>query len=183
MTSKVCDNKSAGMLIFKGNDLVVIERRNYPQAYALPAGHLDGDDSMTAAMREAREETGIVVNRCNRLWDGVIPNPCKREGGREHLWGVYYTDNWSGELKAGDDAKQASWMSLADLQRLAQRTEYFSRYKYRIPWYNVGNLTRAIFGDPKNPYTDPEWQEKMGLEPVWYYILRRCDFQIISALP
>jgi len=161
------------MVIARAKKIVVILRRNYPEAYALPAGHLDGDaDFKVAAIREAQEETGIVVSSAIQMWSSEIDNPCKR-GGSKHRWEVYYANHWSGELKAGDDAKKAVWMSIDDLRRLAERTEYFSRYKYQIPWYQVGALTRAIFSDPANPKTDPEWKEQMGLEPVWYYILHR----------
>jgi ADP-ribose pyrophosphatase YjhB (NUDIX family) len=180
MKDKLCDNKSAGIMICQANNIVVIERRNYPEAYALPAGHLDGDDFKVAAIREAKEETGIVVSSaiCMSLYK--LDNPCKRVNGSYHLWEVYYANNWSGELKAGDDAKKVSWMSIDDLRRLAKRTEYFSRHKYKIPWYEVGALTRAIFGDPENKHTDPEWKEQMGLEPVWYFILRsQTDLQIV----
>ncbi len=47
--------------------------------------------------------------------------------------------------------------------------------KYGIPYDNVGKLTVAIFGnDPALKNTDPEWKEQMGLEPVWYYILKKA---------
>lgn len=170
--AKICDNKNAGMVIARAKKFVVIERRNYPEAYALPAGHLDGDSFRVAAIREVKEEVGLAVVSTLGLYSGTIDNPCKRENGSEHSWEVYQACNWSGELKAGDDAKKATWMSLDDLRTLAKRTEYFSRHKYQIPWYEVGALVRAIFGDPQNKNTDPEWKEQMGLEPVWYYILR-----------
>lgn len=169
---KICDQKGAGMVICRDNKFVVIERRNYPESFALPAGHLDGDDHEGAALRETVEETGLIVSLASMLLKEEICNPCKREKGVRHYWSVFKAKDWFGELKAGSDTKTAVWMPIEELRRLMKRTEYFSRSK-GIAWYDVGTLTKAIFGDPQNPQTDPEWKEQMGLEPVWYYILRK----------
>ncbi|MDP1689523.1 MAG: NUDIX domain-containing protein [bacterium] len=59
--SKICDNKSVGQIIYKGNILLMIERKNFPKSYALPAGHLDGDTFDIAARRETKEEVGINI--------------------------------------------------------------------------------------------------------------------------
>ncbi|MDP3726561.1 MAG: NUDIX hydrolase [bacterium] len=172
--AKICDNTSVGQIIRSGKKFVVIERANYPEAYALPAGHVDGDPSFTEAMiREIREEAGLSVEENQSVFKEDLDNPCKRMGGTHHLWEVYEAVRWSGTLKAGSDAKRARWFSPEDLKRVANRTEYFME-KYKIPYDQMGKLTVAIFGkNPEDKATDPEWKEEMGLEPVWYYILKK----------
>lgn len=169
--AKTCDNKSAGQIIFNDQDLLMIERKNYPQAYALPAGHLDGDLFDDATARETKEEVGITILQNQQAWRGTLTNPCKRENGTYHEWEIFRALAWTGEPKAGDDAKSFFWASPDRLISLAARTEYFIK-KYKIPYTDVGNLTKAIFGSPEQKNTDPEWVAEIGLEPVWYYVLK-----------
>lgn len=177
--TKACDNKSVGIIVMSGNRLLMIERLNYPQAYALPAGHLDGDDFPAAAVRELREETGLVVTAENLelVFSGTVSNPCRRENGFFHDWKACRLIGLpqKSEAIAGDDAKKVFWADKADWVKLARRTEYFMS-KYKRSWLEVGMLTREIFGASKKEETDPEWKAEMGLEPVWYFILRECGF-------
>lgn len=174
--SKTCDNTSVGQIIREGKNIVIIERANYPEAYALPAGHVDEDPSFTdAIIRELEEEAGLLVEENKSVFTEDINNPCKRAGGSHHLWKVYEALRWSGILKGGSDAKKADWFSPSDLKKIAKRTEYFMK-KYNIPYNQVGKLTIAIFGkNPEDKATDPEWKKEMGLEPVWYYILKKLQ--------
>lgn len=176
---KLCDNKSAGMIVPLWEHLLMIERRNYPEAYALPAGHLDGDTFPVGAVRECREEVGLEIptKDIQLVFSTPVTNPCKREGGSWHEWEVYRLLGLPAttEIKEGSDAKKAFWASKVDWQRWARRTEYFMK-KYNCRWTDVGTLTTKIFGDPKDKKTDPEWLAEMGLEPVWYFILRSAEF-------
>ncbi|MEK9186589.1 MAG: NUDIX domain-containing protein [Patescibacteria group bacterium] len=171
---KICDNTSVGVLIYRGDQLLMIERHNYPKAYALPAGHCDGDSFEKSAKRESKEEVGLAIVISNPEFTNEVENPCKRQGGDHHSWKVYRTLEWSGKVKAGSDAKRFFWASPKEVKRLAKRTEYFME-KYEIPYSRVGELTLAIFGNPQSAEqnrTDEEWYWGMGLEPVWYYIIK-----------
>lgn len=177
---KVCDNTSVGQIILNDGEMaeetaiVIIERGNYPEAYALPAGHTDGDPE--AVVRESSEEVGLTIIKNRLIFCKDIDNPCKREGGSHHVWQVYIAISKMEKLRAGSDAKSAFWASVYYLRMLARRTEYFMA-KYGIPYTEVGALTKKIFGeDPNAKNTDPEWKNDMGLEPVWYYILKRTGF-------
>lgn len=172
--AKRCDNRSVGILIEEDGRWAVIKRRNYPEAWAMIAGHVDEHGGeRDAIIAEAEEEGSLTLERFVQLPFGEdIDNPCKREGGSHHHWTVFGAYEWSGKLTASSDASEAHWVSEEELLRLAKRTKYFMR-KYNTPWYQVGELTRAIFGTFDNPKTDPEWLEDMGLEPVWFYILEK----------
>lgn len=172
---KKCDNTSSGVIfenfLLGGDDILLIKRFNYPEAIALPAGHLDGDDPISGAERESAEEVGLFPGELKMVFNGDISNPCKRDGGNHHYWFVFKAGFWNGKLKAGSDAKETFWASKDELIAFARRTEYFMK-KYNAPYNEVGRLTFAIFGDPEQKNTDPEWKEKPGLEPVWYKILK-----------
>lgn len=162
--SKVCDNKSVGIIIRKGDDFAVILRKNYPVAYAFIAGHLDGDTFEVSAVKEAREEGTIIITELKEKLAEKYHNSCKREGGSWHEWKIFEATKWSGELKASSDAKEAYWKSRAELRDLADRTIYFSD-KLGIPLEKISELDAAL---NKNP----EWIKNPGLETVWLLLLR-----------
>ncbi len=171
---KLCDNTSVGQIIRKDGDFLMIDRHNYPESFAFVAGHGDGLALDAAAKKETQEEVGITIIENKLLWRGTINNQCKRVGGDHHLWEIFETVSWSGEPKAGDDAKSFFWAMPERLRQLANRTEYFMK-KYDINYDRVGDLTKAIFGDPVNKLTDVEWSKDGGLEPVWYFILKQIE--------
>ncbi len=169
-----CNNTSAGQIIRRDGKIAVIERMYYPESFALPAGHVDdGEDFATAAIRETAEEVGITIDENRLVFTEDIDNPCKR--GPRHMWRVYDAVRHHGALKAESDAKEARFVTLDELQNMARRTEYFMK-KYNIPYDRVGELTIAIFGkNAADKATDPEWSADIGLEPVWYYMLKKLN--------
>lgn len=180
--AKVCDHTSVGLVLIDERfripemmSILMIERHNYPQALALPAGHCDGDDFWVALERESMEEVGIRPICSKLVFGGRVNNPCKREDGSHHVWGVFRSTQWDGEVAAGSDAKRFFWTTFEELRKCAARTEFFIK-KYSIDWQDVDKLTKAIFGDPKNPQVDSEWQAEMGLEPVWFFILKKLNY-------
>lgn len=174
--TKLCDHASVGLIVVNdAQEVLLIERKNYPQAIALPAGHLDGDTFEEGLLRETREEVGIDVIHYKLLLSARFNNPCKRIDGSYHDWKVYKATQWQGNVQAGSDAKRAFWALPDQLRKHALRTEYFVR-KYKIRSFRLGSLTEAIFGNSMNPKTDSEWIETPGLEPVWYEILRLSKF-------
>lgn len=168
---KKCDNTSSGTIFEKEGEIVLIKRFNYPEAIALPAGHLDGDSPENNARKESAEEVELIPHKLQLLWNGDIDNPCKREGGSHHQWSVFRALDWGGELKAGSDAAEAFRASTDQLNEYARITERFMK-KYGVPYTEVGRLTYAIFGNPAKKQTDPEWRASLGFEPVWYWILK-----------
>jgi len=84
--------------------IVLIERRNEPRGWALPGGFVDYGESLeTAALREAKEETGLdLMNlRQFRAYSDPDRDP------RQHNISFVFIAEGSGELMAGDDAAGA----------------------------------------------------------------------------
>lgn len=171
--NRICDKTSVGAIVVdKSSNFLMIERKNYPRAFALPAGHLDGDAPDFASKKECKEEVGIDIVRQNLVFEGRINNPCKKNP-PYHDWWLYRADEWSGEPVSGSDAKSFFWASPEKLQKLGDRTEFFFK-KHNFNYHQVGELTKAIFGDPGKGRTNPDWLSNPGLEPVWYFLLKNA---------
>lgn len=132
-------------------DFLMIERMKFPPGYALPAGHLDGDEPENGAKRELKEEVGVIAEELKLLLNRKMDNPCRREGGDWHEWWVFEAVSWSGDIKRSlDETKQARWVSMPDLLSLAARTEEYVNSKI----------------------LESEWESNPGLEEVWYRIFK-----------
>jgi 8-oxo-dGTP diphosphatase len=84
-----------------GRPIVVIRRGHPPPGHALPGGFVDiGETVEHAAMREAREETGLEITLREIL--GVYSDPARDPRG--HSVAIVYVATASGEPVAGDDA-------------------------------------------------------------------------------
>ena len=84
-----------------GRPIVVILRANPPLGHALPGGFVDiGETVEHAAVREAREETGLEVTLRGLL--GVYSDPARDPRG--HTVAIVYVATARGEPVAGDDA-------------------------------------------------------------------------------
>jgi 8-oxo-dGTP diphosphatase len=82
--------------------IVLIERANPPFGWAVPGGFVDvGETLEQAAVREAKEETGLNVRLTGLL--GIYSDP--RRDPRGHTVTVVYVAEASGTPKAADDAK------------------------------------------------------------------------------
>jgi len=85
-----------------GRPIVLIERRNPPHGWALPGGFVDVGESLeAAAVREAREETALVVRL--RALLGCYSDPARDPRG--HTVSPVYVAEASGEPVAADDAR------------------------------------------------------------------------------
>ncbi|MDH3841404.1 MAG: NUDIX hydrolase [Chromatiales bacterium] len=86
-----------------GRPIVLIERRHEPLGWALPGGFVDiGETVEHAALREAREETGLDV-RLEALL-GCYSKPDRDPRG--HTVSIIFVAVASGDPVAGDDARE-----------------------------------------------------------------------------
>lgn len=164
---KNCDNKSVGVIIRRGDDFALIKRINFPVAFAFIAGHCDGETFEKQAVAEAKEEGGITVTKLEKKLHETFKNPCKRDGGKCHEWTVFEATEWSGELKASSDAKEASWVSPLELARLARRSDSFLvKHGFTPHRFDLALATKILD-------IDTLWQKNPGLELVWLLMLRK----------
>jgi ADP-ribose pyrophosphatase YjhB (NUDIX family) len=92
--------------------IVLIERRNEPLGWALPGGFVDYGESLeAAALREAREETGLELAGLRQ--SGAYSDPARDP--RQHNISVVFTADGHGRLRAGDDAAAARVFPLDEL--------------------------------------------------------------------
>lgn len=100
-----------------GRGVVLVERANPPLGWALPGGFVDeGETVEHAAVREAREETGLEVLLTGLL--GVYSDPARDP--RKHTMSVVFTAQAldMDKLEAGDDAGRVALHPLDALPEL-----------------------------------------------------------------
>jgi 8-oxo-dGTP diphosphatase len=100
-----------------GRGVLLVERANEPHGWALPGGFVDyGESCEAAAVREAREETGLDVALGGLL--GVYSDPDRDP--RHHTLSVVYLARAEDPeaLRAGDDAASAKFWPLDGLPEL-----------------------------------------------------------------
>lgn len=84
-----------------GKGVVLILRKNDPEAWALPGGFVDyGETLEEAAVREAQEETGLAVEALSQFHTYSDP----RRDPRQHTISTVFIAKAKGRPRPGDDA-------------------------------------------------------------------------------
>ncbi len=84
-----------------GEGIVLIHRKNEPRMWAIPGGFVDYGESLEdAAVREAKEETGMDVTLVRQFH--AYSDPARDK--RVHTVSVVFIGKSSGTPKAADDA-------------------------------------------------------------------------------
>ena len=92
------------IIIELADGIVLIERKNEPDGWALPGGFVDYGESLEdAARREALEETSLNVRLKSQLHAYSDPG----RDPRKHTLSVVFVAEANGVPEAGDDAKGA----------------------------------------------------------------------------
>lgn len=101
------------IIIEQERGIVLILRRNEPRQWAIPGGFCDYGESLErAAIREAREETGLQVELIEQFHTYSDP---RRDPRQHNITTVYIARSTGGTLQAQDDAQEIGIFSEADL--------------------------------------------------------------------
>ncbi|UWQ84195.1 NUDIX hydrolase [Leisingera caerulea] len=106
---------------FGGQDQVIlVQRGKEPNAgwWGFPGGHVEmGETALQAAARELMEETGVSARPLEYLTN--VDVLVRAEAGavqRQYLLTVVLCEHASGEPLPDDDAEQAEWIPIAEIE-------------------------------------------------------------------
>jgi 8-oxo-dGTP diphosphatase len=111
---------AVGVVCLRGDSVLLIRRGTPPRQgeWSLPGGRIEpGERAVDAALRELREETGVEAGITGLIdvVDGLFP-----EAGRHYVL-IDYAARWvSGEPVAGDDALEARFVALDEVESLIE---------------------------------------------------------------
>jgi 8-oxo-dGTP diphosphatase len=114
---------AVGVVCLRGNEVLLIRRGTPPRQgeWSLPGGRIEpGERAIDAGLRELREETGVEARVTGLLdvVDGLFP-----DAGRHYVL-IDYAAEWvSGEPVAGDDAMDARFVALDQVDGLIDWSE------------------------------------------------------------
>ncbi len=104
------------IIIEVGDKIVLIERKNPPHGWALPGGFVEyGESYEEAAVREAKEETGLDVKLLCQMHLYSRPD----RDPRFHTASLVFIARAEGEPEGGDDAASARLFDPHQLPPLA----------------------------------------------------------------
>ena len=112
-----------GAVVLDQGRVVLVKRKFPPLAgeWSIPGGRLEvGETLREAAVREAREETGLTVEPAEVL--GVYDRLLRDDGGRilyHYVLIDFLCRRLAGELQAGGDADDARWFSQEDIGKIS----------------------------------------------------------------
>lgn len=101
-------------------EVLLIQRKNNPfkGKWALPGGFVETDEPLdVAALRELKEETGILLNKICQV--GAFGSPDRDPRQRVVTIAYYSFLKQDQEIKADTDASDAKWFDLKELPKLA----------------------------------------------------------------
>ncbi len=109
------------LFFFRGRQVLILRRFNtgYRDGeYSVPAGHLDGDETVrAAAVREALEEVGVLIEPDDILFSSVM----HRNEGDERVDFFVQVRAWHGEL-ANKEPNKCDDLRWADIESLPENT-------------------------------------------------------------
>jgi len=110
--------------------IVLIERKNYPLGHAFPGGFQEeGESCETAAVREAREETGLEVTLIEQLKFYSEPH----RDPRKHINSIGYVARAYGKPVGGDDAVDAKVYALDKIPK-PLAFDHEKRFEEYLAW-------------------------------------------------
>ncbi len=113
---------AVGAIVFKDQQVLLVKRGKPPAKgmWAIPGGSVElGETLKQAAERETLEETGIQINVGKPVYSFEVIEHDKSGKIRFHYYIVDLDCEYKdGQIKPGDDAVDARWVSKKDLNHL-----------------------------------------------------------------
>src|SRR5512138_953421 len=117
MTQRATFPTTVHLFFIRGDQILLIRRFNTGYAdgkYSVPAGHLDGGETViAAATREAEEETGVQIEADNIVFSSVM----HRIEGDERVDFFVHVYRWQGEPRntEPDKCDELRWVNIAEM--------------------------------------------------------------------
>jgi 8-oxo-dGTP pyrophosphatase MutT (NUDIX family) len=123
-------HESIGMFLFnRERRILLFKRVIYPFVYTIPAGHLGvGENPLEAAIREVKEETGIILDSARLVSEEDIAGDECKWGADHHRWHLYEAEIANDtQFKINSEGNQGGWHDLKAALRLelTKPTRYF----------------------------------------------------------
>lgn len=110
---------SVGMVVEFGNKYLLVDRLKEPLGFACPAGHIEEEETPEdAALRELREETGLMADKLELFAEKeILWNSCRT--GDCHYWYLFLAEVSSPEVVLNEkEARSIGWYSAEEIARL-----------------------------------------------------------------
>lgn len=136
---------SVNILLMKADKYLLIRRANTGWAdgyYSLPAGHVEGNEPLTAAaVREVKEEAGIDIDPAHLQLVHVM-HRSNKEDDQERLDFYFLIKQWKGEPHLGEPEKSdhLGWFAVSEL-----------------PENTLENVKRALEAYPNQLLNEVNW--------------------------
>lgn len=117
MTQRALFPVTVHLFFFRENQVLLMRRLNTGFAdgqYSVPAGHLDGDETViAAAAREALEEVGVRIEPTALCYSSVM----HRRDGDERVDFFVHVQKWDGEIVNAEPQKcdDIRWVNMDEL--------------------------------------------------------------------
>lgn len=145
MSSRFQCRVAVHLFLIKSNKILLLKRKNTgfcDGMFSVPAGHIDGGETIIeAAVREAKEETTIAINKKDLLFVQAMHRNLE---GRERIDFFFEAKKWQGNIKIGepDKCSKLQWSKLNNLPKnVVPYVEYAIRQylKKQLTFFGWGN--------------------------------------------
>lgn len=127
MTQKTDVLPAVSVALVRAGKVLLVKRGRPPVKglYAFPGGRVEpGEDWAEAARRELLEETGLRVERLEFI-EEIVTQPEPASSMPSFRLRVFAGEDGGGEPAADDDAEEAAFFTLAELERLPLADKVF----------------------------------------------------------